>query len=663
VVSSWRFSPSFQQALSAIDDGYLAGAWRKAEHPARLLGRKLESPSDPPLDPAANKPRSEALPSFPVGFPICALGSAVPVMLFWQEFPQGRGLRMSIKNVRYQIAKFLQSEKAEVLCIRGNWGTGKTWTWNDVLRATKEIPLKRYSYVSLFGLNSLDDIKQEIFNQGKAIDALDKGFSTDDIKASYETAWTKMKPAVSGLAKLFGDGYSSLSISVMSYLIRDTIVCIDDLERKGEHLRSADVLGLISQLKDDKNCKVVLLLNDEQLEDRDEFDTFLEKVVDVSLRFAPSPTESAETAFEGQTATPTIKKELTERTIALKIDNVRVIRKILRTINELEPLLKDYKPGVMKSVISSLTLFGWCYLQRGNSSPPLDYIRSLGEYSSVVDGPTPELAALKEKWGPILRDYGYGHTDEFDDVLIDGVVNGYFDPDVVGLYAKQLHEREKTAEANAQLDKAWAVFHGSFAANAGEMVSIVLDCYKRNARYFSFSTTTQLVDVLRRIDQADASNVVFEEYVKANGEDAAAYDVERLLRFGFELPADLMERVNAIRNKAKPNLSNDEMFLKLKDAGFNSEISLALAKVPLNEYVRVLTSHTDEDLKTIRAGLTAYIDVVNPTKDALEIMHKTADALTKIAEQSPLDKARANSWRIIQWQQKFKQAPPPAPDE
>jgi hypothetical protein len=105
------------------------------------------------------------------------------------------------------------------------------------------------------------------------------------------------------------------------------------------------------------------------------------------------------------------------------------------------------------------------------------------------------------------------------------------------------------------------------------------------------------------------------------------------------------------------------MFLKLKDAGFNSEISLALAKVPLNEYVRVLTSHTDEDLKTIRAGLTAYIDVVNPTKDALEIMHKTADALTKIAEQSPLDKARANSWRIIQWQQKFKQAPPPAPDE
>ncbi|MER9592968.1 hypothetical protein NKI94_30105 [Mesorhizobium australicum] len=565
---------------------------------------------------------------------------------------------MSIKNVRYQITRFLQSEKAEVLCIRGNWGTGKTWTWNDVLRATKNIPLTRYSYVSLFGLNSLDDIKQEIFHQGKAIDALDKGFSTDDLKASYQTAWTKIKPVATGVAKFFGEGYSSLSISVMSYLIRDTIICIDDLERKGELLRSADVLGLISQLKDDRNCKVVLLLNDEQLEDRGEFDTFLEKVVDVSLRFAPSPTESAKTAFIDQQASALVKEELSARAITLGIDNVRVIRKILRTINELEPLLKTYKAGVMKSVISSLTLFGWSYLQR-DSSPPLDYIRQLGEYSSVVEAPTPELAALKKEWGPILQRYGYNLTDEFDDVLIDGVVNGYFDPDVVALYANQLHEREKAGEANAELDKAWEVFHGSFANNADEMISIVTDCFKRNANYFSFSTTAQLIDLLRRIDETDASNEVFGDYAKANKDSPAAFDTERLLRFGYELPADIVAQIEAILKKATPDLTNDEKFLTLKEAGFNSEIGLALAKAPVDEYVRVLTNHANGELKLIRAGITDYVDVANPPRSAQDIMNKAADALTIISKQSPLNNARARSWRLIQWQGKHAPAPKP----
>ena len=33
-----------------------------------------------------------------------------------------------------ELKKFLGSEKAEVLCIRGEWGIGKTFTWNEVLK-------------------------------------------------------------------------------------------------------------------------------------------------------------------------------------------------------------------------------------------------------------------------------------------------------------------------------------------------------------------------------------------------------------------------------------------------------------------------------------------------------------------------------------------------
>lgn len=560
---------------------------------------------------------------------------------------------MSIKNVRNQITKFLQSEKAQVLCIRGHWGTGKTWTWDDVLKNTAPISLQHYSYVSLFGLNSLDDIKQEIFHQTKPVDTLGKPFSTDTMKDAYQSAWAKLKPATSGIVKFFGENYSTLSTSVMSYLIRDTIICIDDLERKGEHLRSADVLGLISQLKDDRNCKVVLLLNDEQLEDRDEFDTFLEKVVDVSLRFAPSPAESAETAFIGEVASPLVRQELTARAIKLRIDNVRVIRKILRTINELEPMLKAYKPEVMKSIISSMTLFGWSYLQR-DSSPPFDYIRSIGEYSSDTENPDQAIQEMKQKWGQLLREYRYTLTDEFDEILMDGVVNGYFDPVVVALYAGQLHEREKAIEANVELDKAWDLFHGSFGDNVGDIIALVVDCFKRNAKVFNFSALAQFLDLFRRMEQVEASNDLFEAYVAAHGGNPGAFDLDRLERFGTELPGDIIARIKEIQQQAMPALNTDEMFLKLKEVGYRSEVGLEIAKLPVDEYVRVLTTHTNEELQRIRDGLTDFVDVSNPNSVSQEIMHKAAEALSILAEQSPLNKQRARSWRLIQWNDKFK---------
>ena len=62
---------------------------------------------------------------------------------------------MSIALVEKEIARFLASTEPEVLCLRGKWGVGKTYSWNAFLRQAKdkgEIALKSYSYVSLFGV-------------------------------------------------------------------------------------------------------------------------------------------------------------------------------------------------------------------------------------------------------------------------------------------------------------------------------------------------------------------------------------------------------------------------------------------------------------------------------------------------------------------------------
>ena len=74
---------------------------------------------------------------------------------------------MSVKLVNDEIAKFLARSDAEVLCVRGKWGVGKTYAWREGVRIArqdkKKIALKRYSYVSLFGISSLDELKSAIF--------------------------------------------------------------------------------------------------------------------------------------------------------------------------------------------------------------------------------------------------------------------------------------------------------------------------------------------------------------------------------------------------------------------------------------------------------------------------------------------------------------------
>jgi hypothetical protein len=69
---------------------------------------------------------------------------------------------MSIDILKAQIWRFLKSDTPEVLAIKGAWGVGKTYSWNKFLNKANnrnEISLERYSYVSLFGVDSLEELR------------------------------------------------------------------------------------------------------------------------------------------------------------------------------------------------------------------------------------------------------------------------------------------------------------------------------------------------------------------------------------------------------------------------------------------------------------------------------------------------------------------------
>lgn len=236
---------------------------------------------------------------------------------------------MTLKIVRSEITRFLAAEEPEVLALKGAWGTGKTYTWKRLIRdlsKTIQLPTHRYSYVSLFGVNSLQDFKFLLFQQSVPSDIIDQeasissfrdnaiGFSESFGRKGF--GWFEKLPVIKD--------FSSEMRSLAFLSLRNTLICIDDLERKGYGLKVGDILGLISQLKEEKNCKVALIMNDNGFDASDfkEFEKYREKVIDIELRFDPTVQECIEIAFDDNEETDL---KLKARIAQLGIKNIRLI--------------------------------------------------------------------------------------------------------------------------------------------------------------------------------------------------------------------------------------------------------------------------------------------------------------------------------------------------
>lgn len=192
---------------------------------------------------------------------------------------------MTIEIVASEIQKFLSSPTPEVLCIRGKWGVGKTFSWREFAKKAAQeasISLNKYAYVSLFGINSLDQLKYAIFEN--SVNARHVG-----LQPSLETFRENWQPITNTLGRKVISHIQHLPVirdfsgglAQLSFLsVGNQIICIDDLERKGKDLSLNDVLGLVAHLKDEKQCKVALIFNEDELEDEKEtFDKYEEKML------------------------------------------------------------------------------------------------------------------------------------------------------------------------------------------------------------------------------------------------------------------------------------------------------------------------------------------------------------------------------------------------
>lgn len=192
----------------------------------------------------------------------------------------------NVKNIEKRLSDIIKTEDAFAVALTGDWGIGKTYLWKNFRDKNRYLfSGKKYAYISLFGLDSLDSLKLAIATEVQTDTANDSPLNVDvskHIKKLFGFIGGGNITASGDMRFGINIGNKLITNIIMAHL-KDTLVCLDDIERKSDSLPMSEIMGLVNYLKNERNCQIIMILHDAESEDRDYFDKHKEKIFDELL--------------------------------------------------------------------------------------------------------------------------------------------------------------------------------------------------------------------------------------------------------------------------------------------------------------------------------------------------------------------------------------------
>lgn len=388
---------------------------------------------------------------------------------------------MSVSKVKAALVDFVKGDKDRAIVLKGDWGTGKTHLWKQVVFQSRDSFHKRnYSYVSLFGLNSLKDLKKSIYEnkvyRERAHIASDQSSFEENLKdiSGRFAGWMRKGSSLFNDVSALGvKGIGPMVESLQFIRVTDTLICLDDFERKGSGLHDREVLGLISLLVESKNCRVVMLLNDGTLKSGDDFFSYHEKVFDYEVTFNPSIDESVKLVFGSGSF---FHSTLAENVTKLEINNIRLLKKIDFFVGLIEKTLQGCNEHIIEKALLVLPLAILAKYGGDASKVDLDFIIAHGQFrrTSLPDSDSTneddETIRIEAEKTTFLQEYGFIRCSEFDLAIINLVKKGYADEDLIKKVVEGIEQEIRHNKDVALLRDAWKIYNSSFQDNESEVL-------------------------------------------------------------------------------------------------------------------------------------------------------------------------------------------------
>jgi hypothetical protein len=559
-----------------------------------------------------------------------------------------------IDKIKEELRHFLRDDEHTALCLTGKWGVGKTFLWEMLLKEAfqnNSVKPTRYAYVSLFGLNSLTEVRRALFHNTLEAQAFREGKPPE---ATVESAAQKLTALSArwraGVSLLRGipvvSDYSALAEQVGFLDVRDQIVCLDDMERMGDDLRVNDVFGLISQLKEKKRCKIILILNSEALEGacKDDYRSQIEKIIDAELVYLPTPDNCAAIAF------PDFSEQraqwVKENVIALGISNIRTIMKLDPVSRRLADVLRDYDPQVLKQALHSACLYGFA-LYQPKDAPPVTMIaddRPLAQLWGDSDEKTPE----EIKWSELLRDYKFHNADDFDLTIFDCMRTGVYDVQRLREKADIAASQYALQAQDAAFTSVWDFYHGSFDDNGDEFAEMLKASILENACAIGASNFSASIEILKKLGHGDAAADLITKYIEVRKDDTAFWESKLVAPRLRPLDPDVQAAFEAQAAKFQEGRTlRGTLFHIAKKEGWSAGTLEFVDQHSAEDFYRLLKETKGEELRTVVNGLTYFRRVSNADHTMQSITEKAVEALKRIGNENALNACRVRGYGIV----------------
>lgn len=557
---------------------------------------------------------------------------------------------LSIKNVKDCLIRFLESDEASIVAIRGAWGVGKTYFWNElvaeVANSSIHPSIKSYSYISLFGVDSLEGFKYSIFENTVPKNMIGKPITLESF--SENVGMVSQVLGKRALKTIFStkplSGFSRAVESASFLSVRNSLLCVDDLERKGEKLSAKDSLGLISYLKEHRFCKIVLLLNDSE-DGMEDYLKYREKVVDIELKYSPSVKDNVGIAFNSGEKVFSIASEYA---CILGLSNIRTLFKARRYLLILSPMLNDVEVEVQREIVSSVVLYCLCFYRAGNLSiPPLDYVVNLGNKLFGL-GNNKEITDEEKSWHSLLLNYGYRFTNQLDKTLAQGIEAGFFDLEEVNRLALARNDEVLQQKSAQEFHDAWDLYHNTFADNEDQLVEALQKSLVKNALTVSPTNLNGTVVLLRDLGREEEADELIEQYVLARKEQPKIFDLNN-----YAFGADVTDKkIRDIFLSKYEEIDNRPSLIDVLERlsstnGWSPIDEEVLAESSPEDYVKIFDSEIGEHLdRYVRVGLK-FKAWSNGNDVREKIGCNVEEALKIIGRRSRLNQRRAKKFGVV----------------
>ncbi|PCJ83688.1 MAG: hypothetical protein COA54_15035 [Thiotrichaceae bacterium] len=556
-----------------------------------------------------------------------------------------------IKYISDVLAIVLADHASKVIALSGDWGVGKTFFWNEYIKKNAKNNLfsqKKYSYVSLFGINNLNDLRQAIFENTVPIEKAGervtfKGFveSLNLPLSELGGGWRSWCSFITR-APVVKD-YAAVAFQALHLTVQNTMICFDDLERKGKDLRIRDVLGLASELKERRDCQIVFVFNRDELKDDDDYERFREKVVDYEYHFERTTKEVFEIGFSKKSILYDFYQDRVDR---VKLKNIRVINKLSHFDGVLSEICVGLSDDVYKEVAGSLPLLvAVNYASDNKNIPDLDFLRKRTKWSYLGDN---EPSEKEKKLDDFLDNYGWSHFDELDELLNDMVIKGYAQSNKIRELLDERQEMYDKGVRKQVVSDLWTRYRSSLVEDENVFVGDMIKAYETNMEVLNPGDINSLTWLLRGLDRDADADKIIDLFLDMRSDWIRDSDIDDItFTINNDFDPRLIGGIREIKSSVSDSRTLEEVIHKFATSdGYNKEDVDYLVDITEDQFFEFFNSVNDDNALRYVKRILEFCQY-NDGEDLKMVGIKAKKSLQRMLGQSKLTDIKLKAMGIV----------------